>query len=248
MGSKRVYKLQKDEEDLRDLHFCSAIKKSSQLPPKVDLKGICSPIVDQLSLGSCTANAIASGLRELLLIKNKQNLVRLSRLFLYYEERLMEGTVSQDSGAQIRDGMKVLQKMGVCPESEDPYNIATFKIPPSAKEIYDAAQFKINSYNRITNLNQLKASIAAQLPVVIGIKVYTSFESQAVAKSGIIPMPKKGETLLGGHAILVVGYDDSKSWLIVRNSWGTKWGDHGYFYLPYAVFNKIWMDAWTGTV
>ncbi|MBP2655807.1 MAG: xylellain [Firmicutes bacterium] len=242
----RKYLLKKDIPDLRDHAFYSAVYKSAaHLPNKVDLRKKCSPVVDQGELGSCTANAIASGLREYLLNKNKQPWVALSRLFLYWEERSLEGTVDEDSGASIRDGMKVLNQIGVCPETDWPYDISTFTNPPTDKQIADAAAYKVSEYHRIMSLDRLKAALAEGLPVVIGIEVFESFEADEVTGNGIIPMPAEAEQDLGGHAVLVVGYDDSKGMLIVRNSWGIAFGDLGYFYLPYDYFEKYASDCWT---
>ncbi|VBB09718.1 cysteine peptidase histidine active site [Lucifera butyrica] len=244
----RKYLLKKDSLDLRDYIFCSAqYQLAEHLPAQVDLRAECSPIVDQGKLGSCTANAIASGLREYLELKARQSLTTLSRLFLYYEERSLEGTISEDSGAEIRDGMKVLKQIGVCPEADWPYDISTFTNPPTDKDIADAARYKIGEYHRITSLAHLKAALAEGLPVVIGIDVYESFESEEVARTGIVPIPDTDkEQFLGGHAVLVVGYDNKRDMLIVRNSWGSSWGDKGYFYLPYGFYNKgLVSDCWT---
>jgi len=245
--SKHVYKLKKDPIDLRDHIFCSgSFKKAEQLPTSVDLRKKCSPIVNQGELGSCTANAIVSGLREYLLINKEVKWLQLSRLFLYYQERLMEDSVSDDSGAMIRDGMKVLNQIGVCPEVDWAYDISTFTNPPTDKMVADAAPYKVKEYHRITDLAQLKAALAEGLPVVIGIDVYESFESDDVSSTGIVLIPDTSkEELLGGHAVLVVGYDDDKSQLIVRNSWGITWGDLGYFYLPYDYYDKYASDCWT---
>ncbi|MBP2643786.1 MAG: cysteine protease [Firmicutes bacterium] len=244
----RRYLLKKDTPDLRDhIFYSSCYKIETHLPVQVDLRSGCSPVVDQGELGSCTANAIASGLREYLLLKNKIPLIRLSRLFLYYEERLLEGTVDIDSGAELRDGMKVLKSLGVCPETDWPYVISTFANPPDQKDIDDAVPYKIKEYHRIASLPQLKAALAEGLPVVIGIAVYQSFESDAVAETGVVPIPDTDkEQYLGGHAVLAVGYDDDKNYLIIRNSWGESWGDKGYCYLPYDYYIKGYVsDCWT---
>lgn len=125
------YGLKKDSRDLRDfVYYSKTVKDLAGLPVTVDLRDKMSPVVDQGQLGSCTANAIVSGLREHLEISSGQALVRLSRMFLYYEERNLEGTVNQDAGASLRDGMKVLNQMGVCPEVDDPYDISKFTEPP----------------------------------------------------------------------------------------------------------------------
>ncbi len=243
----RKYLLKKDTPDLRDhIFYTTSYKKTEHLPVRVDLHDKCSPIVDQGELGSCTANAIVSGLKEYLL-KNKAAWIALSRLFLYWEERSLEGTVNEDSGAEIRDGMKVLNKIGVCPETDWPYDISTFTNTPTDRMVTDAAAYKVVEYHRIISLDQLKAALAEGLPVVIGIDVYESFESDTVAKTGIVPLPDTTtERYLGGHAVLAVGYDDEKQQMIVRNSWGMEWGDEGYCYLPYDYYNKGYVsDCWT---
>jgi len=248
---KRVYKLKSDTEDLRDRVFRSTqYKTRSVLPKIVDLRSFCSPVVDQGELGSCTANAIASGLREYW--ENLSGkLTLLSRLWLYWKERYIEGTVNEDAGAYIRDGMKVLQKLGCAPEADWPYDITKFKQTPPTKSTTDATRFKITQYHRVTDLVALKSALAEGYPVVIGIKVYESFESYQVAQTGIVSLPERGEQFLGGHAVLAVGYkDDTKikgqGVVICRNSWGESWGDIGYFYLPYSYFASYVTDMWTG--
>ncbi|MDP4161407.1 MAG: C1 family peptidase, partial [Bacillota bacterium] len=248
--AKKVYKLKPDHEDLRDKVFRATLYKNEMILPKsVDLRSGCSQVVDQGELGSCTANAIASGLREYWEI-GAGKLTPLSRLWLYWQERNLEGTVDEDAGAFIRDGMKVLQKMGCAPEVDWPYDIKKFKETPPKKATKDALEFKISEYHRVTNLTTLKAALAEGYPVVIGIKVYQSFESDQVAKNGIVPLPKLWEPFLGGHAVLAVGYDDAKyngqGYVTCRNSWGATWGDKGYFYLPYGYFSGYVTDMWTG--
>ncbi|MDR3543009.1 MAG: C1 family peptidase [Desulfosporosinus sp.] len=248
---KRVYKLKPDTEDLRDKVFrTTQFKTKTILPKAVDLRTGCSPIVDQGELGSCTANAIASGLREYWEIQVGK-LTPLSRLWLYWEERKIEGTVNDDAGAEIRDGMKVLQQIGCAPEVDWPYDVTKFTQIPTTQATRDAAPYRITEYHRVTNLTTLKTALAQGYPVVIGIKVYESFESNQVAKTGIVPLPIRGENLLGGHAVLAVGYEDDlktdgQGVVICRNSWGDGWGDKGYFYLPYDYFVKYVSDMWTG--
>ena len=248
---KRVYKLKPDTEDLRDKVFMSTqFKTITVLPKIVDLRSSCSPVVDQGELGSCTANAIASGLREYW--ENRSgNLSLLSRLWLYWEERNIEGTIDEDSGAYIRDGMKVLQKMGCAPEADWPYDITKLIETPPTTATTDATHFKIIEYHRVTNLTVLKTALAENYPVVIGIKVYASFESDQVAQTGVVPLPRLREQFLGGHAVLAVGYKDDaqnngQGVVICRNSWGESWGERGYFYLPYNYFPSYVTDMWTG--
>lgn len=246
---ERIYKMKPDQLDLRDYIFRPQfLTHPKELPNVIDLRTQCSPIVDQGELGSCTANAIASGLREYLLLKEKQPWEALSRLFLYYEERLMEGTVNEDNGAEIRNGMKALKNAGVCPESENPYDSSKFTNPPTLENILDAKQYKISEYQRVSNLTMLKAALAEGQTVVIGVKVYSSFEIDEVIETGFVPIPNIAkENLLGYHAILAVGYDNINQLVIGRNSWGINWGDKGYLYLPYQFWtDNLILDMWTG--
>jgi C1A family cysteine protease len=163
-----------------------------------------------------------------------------SRLFVYYNQRVIEGTVNSDSGAQIRDGFKVVAKDGDCPESEWPYDIAKVTDRPSARYYKDARKYRAVQYQRLVqNLNQMKGCLASGYPFVYGFTVYESFESQQVAQTGIFPMPAPGEQVLGGHAVLAVGYDDSQHRFIVRNSWGTAWGDARLLHCALCLFDRL---------
>jgi len=231
-----------DLPDKRDYKFRSYFKLVP-LPPKVDLRPQCSPVEQQGTLGSCTAQATV-GAMEFLESKRKTD---LSRLFLYYNTRLIEGTVGYDSGAMIRDAVKSAAETGVCIESLWPYCTLKYKKTPKAKCYINATTHKSTAYLRIENFDELKSNLAEGYPVVFGFTVYASFESLAVATTGQMPMPQPNEKVLGGHAVLAVGYDDSTQCLIVRNSWGPTWGDHGYFYMPYAYAQDtdLSSDFWT---
>ena len=223
------------------------------LPSKVDLRPKCPKVYDQGQLGSCTGNAIGAAIqfeRIKQKLKSATSLVP-SRLFIYYNERTIERTVSQDSGAQIRDGIKSVAAQGTCFESGPnswPYDIKEFaKQPPKAA--FDLAlNNQIISYSRlVSTLNQLKGCLGSGYPFVFGFTVYESFEGPDVARTGLVPMPKSSEKTLGGHAVMAVGYDDSSQNFIVRNSWGTDWGQKGYFMMPYAYLTETNLsdDFWT---
>lgn len=206
------------------------------LPPHVDLRPGCPPVYDQGQLGSCTAQAIAAAL-EFDQMKQGEQAFTPSRLFIYYNERWAEGTVDSDAGAAIRDGIKSVNKQGACNETEWTYDISQFAIHPPTACYKDALNYRSVSYQRVMrSLRQMKACLASGFPFVIGISVYSSFESDQVAATGIVPMPQHNEDLLGGHCMLVVGYDDAKQAFLVRNSWGTEWAGpmHGHCYLSYA--------------
>jgi C1A family cysteine protease len=241
------YGWQPDLPDHRDHLYAAPMEMIGAIPASVDLRAQCPPVYDQGQLGSCTANAIAGAL-EFDRLKQKISDFAPSRLFIYYNERVMEHTVDSDSGAQIRDGIKSVGKLGDCPETEWPYTISKFKTKPTAKCYADALKYTAVSYQRVTQtLGELKGCLASGFPFVFGFTVYESFESASVAKSGHAPLPKSGEQTVGGHAVVGVGYDDAKQWFIVRNSWGNSWGMKGYFTLPYSYLtdNNLADDFWT---
>ena len=233
-----------DLPDVRDRMF--QFLHVAGLPASVDLRAFCPALYDQGQLGSCTANALCGSLEVLERIDGVKD-CPMSRLFVYYNERAMEHTIGQDSGAQIRDGIKTLVKQGACQESLWPYDITKFTLKPPATAYSNGLNHQILSYARIDSLLALRYCLAGGYPVVFGFTVYESFESQKVALSGNVPMPQPGERVLGGHAVLAVGYDDTTNRVLVRNSWGASWGMGGYFWLPYNyVGNRALADDfWT---
>ena len=237
-----------DLPDHRDQLYAAPIPLLAVLPAKIDLTPHCPPVYNQGQLGSCTANAIAAAIQFDLLKQAPQAAFTPSRLFIYYNERVMEGTVASDSGAQLRDGIKSVSQQGDCPESEWPYAIEKFRTKPPAQCYRDAVRHKAVLYQRLTPvLSQLKGCLASGYPFVFGFTVYESFESATMARTGHAPLPAAAEKSLGGHAVLGVGYDDRRQWFIVRNSWGPQWGMNGYFTLPYAYVTDadLTADFWT---
>lgn len=235
-----------DLPDHRDILYSAVRKVPAKLPPSVDLRPLCSKVEDQGNLGSCTANALVGGL-EFLELKDKVPYTELSRLFIYYNERVIEHTTKVDAGAMIRDGIKALAKQGGCSEKKWPYLVSKFSVKPSPTCYKEALDHQIISYQRILILDEMRTCLADGFPFVFGFTVYESFESQQVASTGIVQMPQPRERVVGGHAVMAVGYDDSAKRFIVRNSWGTGWGMKGYFTMPYDyVANRnLSDDFWT---
>lgn len=254
----RRYNWIPDLPDHRDKKYCSCA--AGPLPSSSDLRPQCPPIVDQGSVGSCTGNSLAGAwgfleLKELAAKLSGQaeefaaTFVPASRLFIYWNERVMEGDPNQDGGAQIRDGVKTLASTGACDENLWPYNTSATFTAPSASCFSEAAGHKISQYMSLDNTNgqQLKACLAEGYPVVFGFTVYESFESAQTAETGIMTMPTPEDSPVGGHAVLCVGYDDARQMYIIRNSWGTSWGAGGYFFMPYSYMHNpdLADDAWT---
>jgi C1A family cysteine protease len=226
------------------------LARQALLPSSVDLRKDCPPVYDQGHLGSCTAFACAKGLRESLQRQEGTAQVPLSALFQYYETRASVPVigwilVKQDSGGTISGAINVIAKTGAAPETAWPYDISKFTQKPPAEAYSAAGANKFKSTKQLGGLDDVKTSLAGGHMVAFGFRVYESFKK--IGADGVMPVPGAGEKLLGGHAILAVGYDDAKKALIVRNSWSSQWGDHGYFYMPYQVAGDSGTstDFWT---
>lgn len=233
-----------DVPDLRDVPFRAIFRVPRKLPLQADLRSGCSPVEDQEELGSCTAQALAGAL-EFLQLKAlggeggvPTKFRDLSRLFIYYNERDAMGTVREDSGAMLRVGIKTLAKLGACKEELWPYDIDRFERKPPARCYAEAQGHTVTAYQRLSSLAEMKACLAQGLPFVFGFSVYEHVMSQAVARTGAVRMPRPGERLQGGHAVLAVGYDDAAQMLLFRNSWGDGWGLKGYGALPYGYLTS----------
>jgi C1A family cysteine protease len=235
-----------DLPDARDYLYSAPEAVLSQLPTKVDLRSKMPAVYDQGQLGSCTANAIAAAF-EFDQLAQRQADFMPSRLFIYYNERAIEGTVDSDSGAMIRDGIKSVAKVGVCNETTWPYDTSQFTAKPPRTAYTEAKTHQATVYRRVLgNLHQMQGCLASGYPFVFGFSVYESFESQEVAATGQVPLPPRSEKMIGGHAVLAAGYDDSIQSFIVRNSWGKSWGIKGYCTMPYAYLTdpQLARDFW----
>lgn len=239
----------RDARDERDKDACHLLGLAATRPPvpqSVDLRtsGFMPDVYDQLKLGSCTGNSVAANL-EFAANKNGKGTGTPSRLFIYYHERLIEGDVEEDNGAEIRDGLKVVSKIGAPPETLWPYDVAKFADAPSPQAETAAGDQKATSYYRVKDMAGTLDALAAGYCVSFGFTVYESFESAEVEKTGVVPMPEQGEQVEGGHAVVAVGYDLAKKLMLVRNSWGPGWGEHGYFWLPFGFWEQdLTSDFW----
>jgi C1A family cysteine protease len=228
----------------------SARVDAAALPSKVDLRPECPPVYDQGQLGSCTGNGWA-GAVEFLRMKQGLTDFTPSRLFIYYNERVADGDVPQDAGAAVSDGATVVTKIGCPNETLWPYDISAFAEQPPQQAYDDAKNHLVLQVQQVSqDLASMKEVLADGLPIVVGFTVYQSFESQRVSQTGVVHMPGHHEAVVGGHCVVLVGYDDSERRFIARNSWGTGWGMAGYFTMPYAYMTnpRLSSDFWMASV
>jgi C1A family cysteine protease len=249
MDTKKRFYGWKKGPDSPHLFKYVAPHMAAALPSHVDLTPQCPPVYDQGELGSCTAHA-AGALGEFIMMKAGHAGYVPSRLALYYWNRLQEGTVNSDSGASLQDAMNTLVKYGVPHEKFWPYvdQGKQFMVKPTKNVWTDGYWHSIKVGLSVTqDLNQIKTRLAQGYPIIFGFVVYESFESEQVAKTGIMSMPQNGEQEVGGHAVMAVGYDDKTKMIKVRNSWGSNWGQSGYFQMPYGYINdpNLASDFWT---
>ena len=229
----------KDKLDERD-YLMRPYLPVIRIPGKADWTPKMSPVRDQGNEGTCVSFASASGMKEYQEQLDYQRLVLLSPRFVYSECKKIDG-MPDEEGTTIRAAMKVLKDKGVCQERFWPY-FPHQKNKAKAGAIPNAKKFRIMTYARILDLNELRMSLASKGPCVIGVKV---FEGMMKTRTGVVPMPKKSEYSLGGHAISPVGYDDKKKLIKFKNSWSVEWGAKGYRFLPYAYIERYMMDAWS---
>jgi C1A family cysteine protease len=245
--TQKRYGWRADSPDMRD--YMLAVAPVKALPPTMSLRKQMPPVYDQGQLGSCTANSIGAILEFNELKQQESDASAPSRLFIYYNERVMEGTVKEDSGAEIRDGIKSVAQLGAPPETLWPYVITKFATKPPAAAYKEARKHEAIRYARVAQDRfAIQNVLASGEPISFGFTVYSSFESPQVAKNGIVPMPQSDEKTLGGHAVVAIGYKmiQSQLYFECRNSWGAGWGDKGYFWMPagYLTSSSLASNFW----
>lgn len=225
-----------DKPDHRDIE---TLERGLVLPSRADVRTILSPVEDQLALGSCTANA-ATSLMESFMIRSGKQYVDLSRLYLYWSTRTrVEDTpATDDSGCELRDVMKALARYGVCTEASWPYDISKMADTPPPECDMEAAKHKILHYRTATTLFSIKHCLANGYALIGGFSVPQNMISDECAATGVVKLPMPDEQIVGGHAVLFVGYDDTSEMLIFQNSWSTSWGNNGFGYLPYGFVEQ----------
>lgn len=226
--------------DVRDRKYAP---DNSQVRQSVDLREWDSLVEDQGYLGSCTANSITNCYELLVKKLYPEYFTELSRLFVYYNARTYDNTTAQDSGVTIKDGLRGVKQYGVCSESLWPYNPDNFFMRPSVEAYADAEQRTITNYEWLSGNSDIMEVVNLNKPVLLGILVYTDFLSVS-ADNPVVPMPADSDVDVGGHAVSIVGYDLDKQQFLIKNSYGSGWGDQGYGWLPFEYVNMYSFEKW----
>lgn len=218
-------------------------KESSTIKESIDLREWDSAVEDQNKLGSCVANAIANAYELMTKQIAPEKFVDLSRLYIYYNSRVIENTVGEDTGVYIRDGLKAVKFYGACREDLWPYDIKKFNQQPPAVCYVDATKRNISEYKSLFSLGDMLEVLSNNKPVIIGMAVYSSFDL-VNKENPVIPLPTPLDPYIGGHAVSIVGYDLSKHQFLIKNSYGTDWGDGGYGWLPFEYVRTEGFEKW----
>lgn len=235
-----MYLLRTDSTDFRDYEYT---RTKSILRPVVDLRDWCSRVEDQRDLGSCSGAAVV-GAYELILKKDyPEKYTDLSSLFVYYNARLLEDSIDKDNGAFIRSAIKAAYKYGLCAESTWPYFTDAFAALPPIACYENAMHRKIKNYHRLSDLDDTLDALNNNHPVMIGVALYTQF-NDITRGDPVLKMPMEGQDMMGSHAVCAVGYDAERKQLLIKNSFGSSWGMHGYFWMPYEYAEKEINDQW----
>lgn len=223
------------------------------IPSYVDLRGSFSPIKNQGQQGSCLAFTM-SAIMEYLHKFQKNQIYDFSEAFIYYQARKWANQQNQDNGSSITFAVYSLKEEGICIESMMPYSQYDYSTPPSASAFSNATHYRIENFSFLNtkNLDEFRAALNKNNPIAVSVCVFSSFGQ---GKNGLIPLPRKNELNAfysgrshGYHAMVIVGYDDNKEHFIVRNSWGSNFGDNGYCYLPYDYVTDSRLCNWAGVI
>ena len=246
MKDSKIYAFgcRKDPKDLRDIPMALVLPPIT-LPKSFDYTGLMTPVRDQGSEGTCVAFASVVGVKEYEDSQEYRKLIELSPRYVYSLCKKFDGAPDEE-GTYPRVAMKVLLNYGVCSESYWPYRPHQKDLPKkNAKE--SAARYRIKAYARLKDILEMKRSLLINGPFLAGVKVFASWLDKKAQKTGLIPLPKRNEEIIGGHAVCIVGFNDAGQLFKFKNSWSAKWADKGYGYLPYNYIKRYCSDAWSAT-
>jgi C1A family cysteine protease len=231
-----------DGADPRDNLFAGQYDSTKHLPDRIDFRGNLPPCYNQGLLDACVANAVAI---PFFMAKA----IEPSRLFIHYNGRsvLEPQAFVADKGCRIRDAIKMLAKFGAPIDVTWPYKENMVQVQPSPAVYREAERYKGLKYWRIVTLNDMLQCLAAGSPFVAGLALTAEFKSIRVENTGVVNTPLPSDPIVGGHAVTVVGYDKAAKRFICRNSWGSYWGQDGYFTIPFDYLSntKFCLDMWT---
>ena len=238
----KFYPVDQDLDDQRDVLYTPV---DVEIKEAVDLRQWASAVENQANLRSCTSQAVVGAFELLLKKLYPEKFIDLSPLFVYYNAKVLEGKKEiYDPGVYVRDALKAVKLQGICAEKVWPYDLKTFSATPNLDSYRDASKRKIKNYYRCSTIDDILNALCNEMPVVVGMRIYYNFQWLGWNGSTEILSPKNNEILIGGHSIVLVGYDKSTGMFTARNSFGPLWADKGYFYIPFDYAEQEFMDSW----
>jgi hypothetical protein len=239
-SSRYFLNISPSPEDDRDFKYQQS---KIALRQSVDLRMFDTLVEDQSYLGSCVGSALTNAYEILVNILYPDRFVELSDLYVYYNSRLYDNTISTDTGAYIRDGLKSMAQYGCCSEELWPYDISKFDVRPTPECYIDGAQRLVTRYESLYTLRDMLEVLSNDQPVVIGTLVYDSFMTLD-ARSPVVQLPKDSDIAIGAHAMVLVGYDLDRQQFLAKNSFGTDWGMDGYCWIPFEYVRTQVFEKW----
>lgn len=234
------FSLKQSKPDDRDHVYKQA---NTDIRPMVDLREYASPVQDQLDLNSCVSVAVTDSYELSVNRLYPKTSTDLSKLFVYYNARLLDGLIGQDDGATIRSSLKAAAHFGICSEDLWPYNYANLDTKPTPICYRDGSYRVVPKYERLYDLQALLSAVNENYPVIIGLSIYTEFVNMNKTDY-TLPIPDYKSEKLGPHAMSIVGYDLDKSMLIAKNSFGKNWGLDGYCQIPFQYVQSNVFEQW----
>lgn len=227
--------------DPRDYKYT---RKRIALKPEVDLREYDSLVEDQGELGSCVGNAITNSYELMVKQKYPNFFTELSRLYVYYNARMIEGGVIEDLGVyEIRNALKGVKDYGICKEELWPYNPDKVNVKPTDECYLEGKNRSLTSYTSLSTITEMLEVLTLGKPIVIGMDVYLSF-MYIDKNAAVVSMPNQGDAYIGGHSVDIVGYNLNNLWFIAKNSFGSEWGDKGYCYIPFTYVDHYVFEKW----
>lgn len=237
----QAFTVKPSRPDLRDRVYT---RQNVPIAREVDLRPWDSLVEDQGALGSCAGNAITNAYELVVKQKQPDEFVELSRLFVYYNARMLEENVEEDAGVfYMRNAFKGCNHYGLCTEQLWPYNTEKFAEKPTEMAYSDAEQRRIPKYATVTGINNMLEVLNLAYPIVIGMDTYASFMLLDSANS-VMSMPGATEEYIGGHAMVILGYNLADQQFLVKNSFGREWGADGYCRMPFDYTMKYVFERW----
>ncbi len=240
--SINYYPVVSEPDDPRNFFYENT---NSELKEEVDLRPLAGKVRNQANLRSCSGEAVVAAYEILLKKEHPEKFTNLSPLFVFHNAKMFETRRHiLDAGVYIKDAIRAVKHFGICSEDVWPYDYQNFSVNPTEESYIDAKKRKLKSYHRLKDFDDITDALTNEIPVISAIKTFSNFTNLGWDGTSNLGIPNNRDFLIGGHAVTLVGYDKNKESLIAKNSFGSHWGDNGYFYIPFDYARSHFLDSW----